>query len=140
MDGVHSYAQVRGVPHPRACAFVPDREQTIAVAGVDEYGNGCLLLAEFGKSSSGGGEGGIGDSKMDDSEARRLGYHRFFKCKSPASQTGSRRTKSNSKIAEDTVEGGAYIDDSPVDMRMNHISIGDENEDDFVPIDYNGEE
>jgi len=51
MDGVHSYAQVRGVPHPHACAFVPDREQTIAVAGMDEYGNGCLLVAEFGSKS-----------------------------------------------------------------------------------------
>lgn len=140
MDGVHSYAQVRGVPHPQACAFVPDREQTIAVAGSDEYGNGCLLLAEFGKPSSGDGYEGFAESKMDDSEARRLGYHRFFKCKSPASQTGSRRrTKSRDKIADDAIEGGAYIDDAPVDMRMNHISIGDENEDDFVPIDYNEE-
>ncbi|KAL7529427.1 hypothetical protein ACHAWF_002972 [Thalassiosira exigua] len=133
LDGVQSVAQVRGVPHPHACAFVPDRERTIAVAGTDEYGNGCLLLAEFG-SADGDGEG-----KVDDTEARRLGYHRFFKCKSPASQTGRRRTKSrdSKKHAEETaVEGGAYIDDAPVDMKMNHISIGDENEDHFVPIDY----
>ena len=41
-------------------------------------------------------------------------------------------------IADDTlVEGGAYIDDTPIDLRMDHISIGDENEDHFVPIDYN---
>lgn len=143
MDGVQSYAQVRGVPHPRACAFVPDKEQTIAVAGVDEYGNGCLLIAEFGKPSNSGGDsrsGSISESKMvDDSEARRLGYHRFFKCKSPASQAGRRRTKSKDNKLEDTVEGGAYIDDAPVDMKMNHISIGDENEDNFVPIDYNEE-
>ena len=145
MDGEQSYAQVRGVPYPRACAFVPDREQTIAVAGVDEYGNGCLLLAEFGKlPNSGGGGGGGGDhrgppveSKADDSEARRIGYHRFFKCKSPASQTGRRRTKSKDMLKyTDVTEGGAYIDDSaPIDLRMNHISIGDE-VDDFLPIDY----
>jgi len=148
MDGggyVQSYAQVRGVPHPRACAFVPDRDQTLAVAGVDEYGNGCLLLAEFGCESS--GSGGVDDrappagGKAEDSEPRRLGYHRFFKCKSPAGQTGlaRRRNKSGRKvISEDSAaEGGAYIDDAPVDMRMNHISIGDENEDHFVPIDYN---
>mmetsp|Transcript_41058 Transcript_41058/g.75120 ORF Transcript_41058/g.75120 Transcript_41058/m.75120 type:complete len:757 (-) Transcript_41058:139-2409(-) len=156
MDGEQSYAQVRGVPHPRACAFVPDRERTIAVAGMDEYGNGCLLLAEFGSKTNGNGSDMIGESsnsKMenDSSEARRLGYHRFFKCKSPASQCGSgsrssRRTAKSSKdgkYAEDAVvsaEGGAYIDDAPVDMRMNHISIGDENEDHFVPIDYNIEE
>ena len=149
MDGVHSYAQVRGVPHPHACAFVPDREQTIAVAGMDEYGNGCLLLAEFGSKSnttsgvggSSGDNGGIGESNnMDDTEARRVGYHRFFKSKSPSSQIGSsrRRTKSKDcKIADDNlVEGGAYIDDTPIDLRMDHISIGDENEDNFVPIDY----
>lgn len=132
MEGEHSCAQVRGVPHPHACAFVPDREKTIAVAGMDEYGNGCLLLAEFG-----GNEGA--ESKMDDSEAKRLGYHRFFKCKSPASQTGRRRTKSKESKFDATVEGGAYIDDAPVDLRMNHISIGDENEDEFVPIDYSQE-
>jgi hypothetical protein len=159
MDGVQSFAQVRGVPHPRACAFVPDRERTISVAGLDEYGNGCLLLAEFGDRVGGGvggggggngdggaGEGGGGRSKApDDSEARRVGYHRFFKCKSPASQTGHRsrrggaKGRDGGKIAKDgdaMADGGAYVDDAPVDMRMNHISIGDENEDDFVPIEY----
>ena len=150
VDGVQSYAQVRGVPHPHACAFVPDREQTIAVAGMDDFGNGCLLLAEFGKkpnssirTTSGGNDKAFAS---DDSEARRIGYHRFFKCKSPVSQSGGssaarRRTKSKDGISKASSEnaiseGGAYIDDSPVDMRMNHISIGDENEDNFVPIDY----
>jgi len=150
MDGEQSFAQVRGIPHPRACAFVPDRERTIAVAGVDEYGNGCLLLAEFGSKSVGsGGAKGIESSSgnkadHDSSEARRLGYHRFFKCKSPGSQCGNRRTpkghKDGKHAADAAPEGGAYIDDAPVDMRMNHISIGDENEDDFVPIDYNNDE
>ncbi len=154
VDGVQSYAQVRGVPHPYTCAFVPDREQTIAVAGMDDFGNGCLLLAEFGKPNGGGsggdarGESNKSSAVGDDSEAKRLGYHRFFKYKSPVSQSGSssaRRSRtskskdgSGSKALADAVEGGAYIDDSPVDMRMNHISIGDENEDNFVPIDYNG--
>lgn len=132
VDGVQSYAQVRGVPHPRACAFVPDRDQTIAVAGVDDYGNGCLLLAEFGDQ----------DKDVSDLEPKRLGYYRFFKCKSPASQFGSSsarwRTKNKDKlVSEYTTEGGAYIDDAPVEMKMNHISFGDENEDSFVPIDYN---
>lgn len=160
VDGVQSYAQVRGVPHPHACAFVPDREQTIAVAGMDNFGNGCLLLAEFGKPNQGHTRsgGGGGDARgesinaapvSDVSEAKRIGYHRFFKYKSPVSEyasTGStrRRTKSitskdgssKAALSEAAVEGGAYIDDSPVDTRMNHISIGDENEDDFVPIDY----
>ena len=121
------------MPRPRACAFVPDRERTIAAAGPDECGNGCLLPAEFGKIGGGGG----GEGEADDSEAGRVGCHRFFKCKSPASQIGRRRTKNkDSNIVDDAKDGGAFIDDAPVDMRMNHISFGDENEDDFVPIDY----
>jgi len=152
IEGVKAYSQVRGVPHPKAIAFVPDREQTISVAGLDDFGNGCILLAEFGpKLPIGDGDGKrrnatVGESKvattMDDStEARRVGYHRFFKCKSPASQTGrrqrSKKKDSCNNISDDAlVDGGAYIDDTPVDMRMNHISIGDENEDDFVPIEY----
>lgn len=148
-----SHMQVRGVPHPRACAFVPDREQMIAVAGTDEYGNGCLLLAEFlsppGTITGDRGvavdarEGSRVDAR-DFSEARRVGYHRFFKYKSPASQCGSRRSikKGGKDEASKDIgvsEGGAYINDAPVDMRMNHISMGDEDEDDFVPIDYSDE-
>ncbi|KAL3801502.1 hypothetical protein HJC23_000940 [Cyclotella cryptica] len=131
MDGEQSYAQVRGIPHPRACAFVPDRECTIAIAGEDEYGNGCLLLAEFGSNA---------DENIDDSEARRLCYHRFFKKDGAAAMHGKssrRRVRSKElKGAAELEEGGAFIDDNPTDLRMNHISIGDENEDEFVPIDY----
>eukprot|EP00574_Skeletonema_japonicum_P010043 CAMPEP_0201720470 /NCGR_PEP_ID=MMETSP0593-20130828/5400_1 /ASSEMBLY_ACC=CAM_ASM_000672 /TAXON_ID=267983 /ORGANISM="Skeletonema japonicum, Strain CCMP2506" /LENGTH=710 /DNA_ID=CAMNT_0048211109 /DNA_START=160 /DNA_END=2292 /DNA_ORIENTATION=+ len=155
MDGEHSYAQVRGVPHPRAIVFVPDRERTIAVAGTDDYDNGVLLLAEFraresiaaaASSSSirGGSSGGV-----EDTEAKRIGYHRFFKKGGAASMHGrnSRRnirssssSSKDGKFNEDIVEGGAYVDEtSSVNLRMNHIRIGDENEDDFVPIDYDME-
>ena len=140
MDGVHSYAQVRGVPHPYACAFVPDREQTIAVAGMDEYGNGCLLLAEFGKLPI-SGITVSGDTKVYDSEARRVGYHRFFKSKNPSAShtTSRRRTKSKDFKPVDVVEGSAYIDqDNPIDIRMNHIKISDL-EDGFAAVDYNAE-
>lgn len=150
MDGEHSYAQVRGVPHPRAIVFVPDRERTIAVAGTDDYDNGVLLLAEFRAKESvaaassnirGGSSGGV-----EDTEAKRIGYHRFFKKGGAASMhgRGSRRnirsSNKDGKFNEDIVEGGAYIDEtSSVNLRMNHIRIGDENEDDFVPIDYDME-
>ena len=140
MDGVHSYAQVRGVPHPYACAFVPDREQTIAVAGMDEYGNGCLLLAEFGKLPISGIT--VSDTKVYDSEARRVGYHRFFKSKNPSAShtTSRRRTKSKDFKPVDVVEGGAYIDqNNPIDLKMNHIKISDEDEDGFAAVDYNAE-
>ena len=149
MDGEHSYAQVRGVPHPRAIVFVPDKERTIAVAGTDDYDNGVLLLAEFGckesltAATSNTVKGG--SSGVEDTEAKRIGYHRFFKKGSAAAMHGRsnrRNTRSSSKDAkfnEDIVEGGAYIDDSSVNLKMNHIRIGDENEDDFVPIDYDME-
>lgn len=154
MDGEHSYAQVRGVPHPHTCAFVPDRDCTIAVAGTDDYDNGVLLLAEFGNRDStsatgtaaannGGSRTGSSGSVEDSTEARRLGYHRFFKKGGAASMHGrnrrsAKRSKEGNKLfGDDIEEGGAYIDDSTsVNLRMNHIRIGDENEDDFVPIDY----
>ncbi len=148
MDGEHSYAQVRGVPHPRAIVFVPDKERTIAVAGTDDYNNGVLLLAEFGsKESLTAATSNIkgGSSGVEDTEAKRIGYHRFFKKGSAAAMHGRsnrRNTRSSSKdgkLNEDIVEGGAYIDDTSVNLKMNHIRIGDENEDDFVPIDYDME-
>ena len=138
IDGEHSIAQVRGVPHPRTCAFVPDRDCTIAVAGEDEHGNGCLLLADFSKSSSSKSNGKT-DESMEDSEAKRLSYHRFFKKDGAAAMHGKstrRRVKSKDwKGPSDLEEGGAFIDDGKIDLRMNHIHIGDSNEDDFVPID-----
>ena len=149
MDGEHSYAQVRGVPHPRAIVFVPDKERTIAVAGTDDYDNGVLLLAEFGckesltAATSNTVKGG--SSGVEDTEAKRIGYHRFFKKGSAAAMHGRsnrRNTRSSSKdgkFNEGIVEGGAYIDDASVNLKMNHIRIGDENEDDFVPIDYDME-
>jgi hypothetical protein len=29
-------------------------------------------------------------------------------------------------------EGGAFIDDTMIDLKTNHVHIGDSNEDDFV--------
>ena len=147
MDGEHSYAQVRGVPHPRAIVFVPDKERTIAVAGTDDYDNGVLLLAEFGSKESLTATSNIkgGTSGVEDTEAKRIGYHRFFKKGSAAAMHGrsnrrnTRNSSKDSKFNEGIVEGGAYIDDTSVNLKMNHIRIGDENEDDFVPIDYDME-
>jgi hypothetical protein len=139
IDGEKAYAQVKGIPHPRACAFVPDRDHTIAVAGEDEYGNGCLLLAEFGKIPKTNTSSNPNEN-IDDSEARRLSYHRFFKKDGAAAMHGKsnrRRVKSKDwKGVAELEEGGAYIDETPIDLRMNHIHIGDEVEGDFVPIDY----
>ena len=61
-----SHQQIRGIPHPQLCAFVPDKPRTIAVAGLDDNGNGCLLLATFSDIKNG-------------EEPQRMAYHRFFK-------------------------------------------------------------
>ena len=97
-------------------------------------------LAEFGKPSKNKTSSTNEVENIDDSEARRLCYHRFFKKDGAAAMHGKisrRRVRSKEwKAAADLEEGGAFIDDNPTDLRMNHISIGDENEDEFVPIDY----
>jgi WD40 repeat protein len=59
----YSVCQVRGVPHPLACAFVVDAPNVLAVAGWDADGNGVLLLSEFAANQ----------------EARRIAYHVLVK-------------------------------------------------------------
>jgi WD40 repeat protein len=54
-----SVCQIRGVPHPLACAFCSDAKNVLAVAGWDADGNGVLLLSEFAANQ----------------ETRRVAYH-----------------------------------------------------------------
>jgi hypothetical protein len=68
----YSVCQVRGVPHPLACAFVVDAPNVLAVAGWDADGNGVLLLSEFAANQ----------------EARRIAYHVLVKTSSPTFQDG----------------------------------------------------
>ena len=93
LQGEQSFVQVRGgITHPRACAFVPDQPYTIAVAGLDDYGNGCTMLATFGeecKSSSGSSQ-----QRPVKGEAKRLSFHRFFK-KSMDKQDRSKKHTTN---------------------------------------------
>jgi WD40 repeat protein len=53
-----SISQIRGIPHPQACAFLPDPPHTLAVVGWDGRGNGVLSISDFSKE-----------------EATRLSYH-----------------------------------------------------------------
>ena len=57
-DLQHSISQIRGVPHPLACAFLPDVPNTVAVVGWDADGNGVVLLSDYSQE-----------------EAVRTGYH-----------------------------------------------------------------
>ena len=65
-----SIVQVRGMAHPKACAFVPDRPHTIAVAGLDNVGNGFLLLASFGQV---GTESGSNSAESTTNRNQRIG-------------------------------------------------------------------
>lgn len=77
LEGQSSYAQVRGISRPQICAFVPDQPFTIAVAGLDDYGNGCLMHSNFG---DGRDSATTPRSKYPvKGEAKRIAYHRFFK-------------------------------------------------------------
>jgi hypothetical protein len=59
-DAKKSVCQIRGVPHPKACAFIGEANSLqLAVAGWDADGNGVLLISEC--------------SPGDD--PKRIGYH-----------------------------------------------------------------
>jgi hypothetical protein len=62
-----SISQIRGIPHPQSCAFLPDPPHTLAVVGWDGRGNGVLSLSDFSKE-----------------EATRIAYHVIAKA-SPTS-------------------------------------------------------
>jgi len=48
----HSISQIRGVPHPLACAFLPDVPNTVAVVGWDIDGNGVLLQSDYSQEEA----------------------------------------------------------------------------------------
>ncbi len=121
LQGEQSFVQVRGgITRPQICAFVPDQPHTIAVAGLDDYGNGCLMLASFGedvKGSSGSLSGGASGSHRREylstgitravkGEAKRVAFHRFFK-KSMDKVDRSKQKYSNS--TNDPMEGNNEI-------------------------------
>lgn len=72
-----SVCQIRGVPHPLACAFVGDSPHLIAVAGWDADGNGVLLISEFAAHQ----------------EARRVAYHVLVKNPATADETEEQRRR-----------------------------------------------
>ena len=117
-----SVAHVRGIPHPLACTFVPDRERTVAVAGTDELGNGCLLIAEFAAEGGAGTEEMVRHEALDcqngkelskSGEVRRLGYHRFFRKSSISHHIPSSQRRHQSRQDE---RDGAYYDELRISL------------------------
>ena len=127
LEGQHSYVQVRGIPHPSLCAFVPDRPHTLAILGLDDYGNGCLLLVQFGPEDETEDHGnpssrrqGLtnGGSVMSTTkgEARRIAYHRFFKKGSTINGTPPKRAG---------YSGGGTNQDNNVEGHKSQLIIGE---------------
>jgi len=145
LEGEHSYAQVRGIPRPLTCAFVPHQPNTIAVAGMDDYGNGCLLLAQFGRDNGEGqdhqqdkGRYGSRDAcKEIEGQVRRVAYHRFFKkgtTKIPKVHSKKIRGehdcgKGNLICSEEETNGRDDLDDA-----MNEIVFEDNEAEGFVSV------
>ena len=109
-----SVCQIRGVPHPLACAFIADAPHLIAVAGWDADGNGVLLISEFAAHQ----------------EARRVAYHVLVKNTSTADESEEERRR---RRARGWVPGGsegnpniaisADVDDAR--MHFGHLRISD---------------
>jgi hypothetical protein len=125
----HSISQIRGVPHPLACCFVPDLPTTVAVVGWDVDGNGILLLSDYS----------TGD------EATRVAYHVLCKATSEEEEAslneGQRRRKrlmgglnahssSNSVAQQGEGEGKLYVGErvEVLENQMKEIKFEEEEE------------
>lgn len=119
-----SVCQVRGVPHPLACAFVSEANNLLAVTGFDADGNGVLLLSEFAAGK----------------EPKRVGYHVL--CKTTVeneSEEARRRRRARGWTPEvaQTPEGGRLYVGERLDIfeeRMQQIQFDDIQEDEFVAV------
>lgn len=129
-----SLAQIRGVPQPLACAFVPDRPHTLAVVGLDADGNGVLLLSEFSA---------ILDNHLASNEATRVAYHIVAKSSRGESSTMSGRKKRwrpppGVPVPAQTAEpeGKLYVGErlEVLENGMNDIRFDEEEDGDFVSI------
>jgi len=156
----HSYAQVRGIPHPKTCAFVPHNPNTIAVAGMDGYGNGCLLLVRFGPETEDEeqqqhdhlrqrrheaspllGNSSRSKQKATEGQVHRIAYHRFFKKGTTAEIPkvnlesgcgGERETvKGDLVLNENAIDGSGFLGDA-----MDQIIFNDDDDaEGFVNVD-----
>lgn len=120
-----SVCQVRGVPHPLACAFVSEANNLLAVAGFDADGNGVLLLSEFST--------GV--------EPRRVGYHVVCKTAVEDESEEARRRRRHrgwTPHVPQTPEGGRLYVGERLDIfeeRMQQIQMDDiHDEDEFVSV------
>ena len=129
-DAKKSICQIRGVPHPMACAFVSNATNLVAVAGWDADGNGVLLLSEFQIGST--------------DEPRRVGYHILCKTdllRSDESEEARRRRRLRGWTPEipATPEGGRLYVGERLEilergMEQIHFEEGGKDDDEFVSV------
>lgn len=114
-----SVCQVRGVPHPLACAFVGDAPNILAVAGWDADGNGVLLISEFAAHQ----------------EARRIAYHVLVK--NGVEETEEERRRRRARGWEPRIPDTPDSDFSNLQITeptMNHLSTNDVEDEDFCEV------
>jgi len=105
-----SICQIRGVPHPLACAFIADAPHLIAVSGWDNDGNGVILICEFAAHQ----------------EARRVAYHILVKNDKTGNESEEERRRRRARgWAPKGSEGNEniYISEDINDPRMHYGNL-----------------
>jgi len=121
-DAKKSVCQIRGVPHPQACAFVAEATNLLAIAGWDADGNGVLLLSEFSPGE----------------EPKRIGYHVL--CRSAVHNESDearrrRRLRGWTPEVPQTPEGGRlYVGDRLEILEKGMEQIQFEETDEFIAV------
>jgi hypothetical protein len=129
--------QVRGLPHPQACAFVADANNVLAVAGWDADGNGVLMLSEFNVQTT--TTSSTGQSSNQQQEPRRIGYHVL--CRSNISKDESEEARRRRRLRgwtpeiPQTPEGGRlYVGERLEVLERGMEQIVFEETDEFVSV------
>ena len=121
-DAKKSVCQIRGIPHPQACAFVAEATNLLAIAGWDADGNGVLLLSEFAPGE----------------EPKRIGYHVL--CRSAVQDESDearrrRRLRGWTPEVPQTPEGGRlYVGDRLEILEKGMEQIQFEEKDEFIAV------
>lgn len=129
--------QVRGLPHPQACAFVADANNVLAVAGWDADGNGVLMLSEFNVQTT--TTSSTGQTSNQQQEPRRIGYHVL--CRSNISKDESEEARRRRRLRgwtpeiPQTPEGGRlYVGERLEVLERGMEQIVFEETDEFVSV------
>lgn len=139
-DTKKSTYQVRGLPHPQACAFVAEAHNVLAVAGWDADGNGVVMIVNFDEPPESTIHIGHGTSlSSSDFEPRRIGYHVFCRSNLPRDESEEarrrRRLRGWTPEIPETPEGGRlYVGERLELLERGMEIIQFEETDEFVSV------